>query len=148
VRARLAKKRKAKPRGSSGFYPMLAKKLDAYLATPTSAPVPRAKPRPRSEADLLAAIAAAPDDDAPRMVYADALIERGDPRGEFVALSCKPARTAADDKLIARALREHGKAWLGPLAAVVDKSCEWDRGFLSSCKPCTPRSSASNARIA
>ncbi|MEZ4237102.1 MAG: TIGR02996 domain-containing protein [Myxococcota bacterium] len=30
---------------------------------------------------LLDAVRAAPDDDAPRLVYADRLLERGDPRG-------------------------------------------------------------------
>ncbi|MFT3695597.1 MAG: TIGR02996 domain-containing protein [Kofleriaceae bacterium] len=36
------------------------------------------------EEDLLAAIRANPDDDAPRMLYADALLERGDPRGQYI----------------------------------------------------------------
>jgi uncharacterized protein (TIGR02996 family) len=39
-----------------------------------------------AEAALLAAVRAAPDDDGPKLVYADWLIERGDPRGELVAL--------------------------------------------------------------
>jgi uncharacterized protein (TIGR02996 family) len=34
--------------------------------------------------ELLADIVANPDDDAPRRVYADALLERGDPYGEFI----------------------------------------------------------------
>jgi uncharacterized protein (TIGR02996 family) len=38
------------------------------------------------EADLLATIAADPDDEAPRLVYADWLIARGDRRGELIAL--------------------------------------------------------------
>ena len=40
-----------------------------------------------TEDDLVAAIRAAPDDDAPRMVYADWLQARGDPLGEWIALS-------------------------------------------------------------
>jgi uncharacterized protein (TIGR02996 family) len=36
---------------------------------------------------LLQAICDSPDDDAPRLVYADALQERGNPRGEFIARS-------------------------------------------------------------
>jgi uncharacterized protein (TIGR02996 family) len=32
---------------------------------------------------LLQAVLASPDDDTPRLVYADWLEERGDPRGEF-----------------------------------------------------------------
>ena len=41
-----------------------------------------------TEEELLAAVFAAPDDDAPRRVYADWLLERGDPRGEFIQLQC------------------------------------------------------------
>src|SRR5687768_782664 len=37
---------------------------------------------------LLAAIHANLDDDAPRLVYADALQRAGDPRGEFIAVQC------------------------------------------------------------
>lgn len=38
------------------------------------------------EAQLLAAIAADPDDESPRLVYADWLIARGDRRGELIVL--------------------------------------------------------------
>jgi uncharacterized protein (TIGR02996 family) len=41
-------------------------------------------------------IAAHPDDDAPRLVYADWLEERGDPQGQFIRVQCELARTAAD----------------------------------------------------
>lgn len=44
------------------------------------------------EAALLRACAAAPEDDAPRLVLADGLLERGDPWGELLALSCRLAR--------------------------------------------------------
>lgn len=37
---------------------------------------------------MLAEILAAPDDRAPRLVYADRLIEAGDPRGTFIAQQC------------------------------------------------------------
>lgn len=40
------------------------------------------------EASLLEAIWATPDDDAPRLVYADFLTERGDPRGELIQVEC------------------------------------------------------------
>lgn len=40
---------------------------------------------PGPYADLLADVIAAPDDDAPRLVLADRLMEQGDPRGEFIA---------------------------------------------------------------
>jgi uncharacterized protein (TIGR02996 family) len=41
---------------------------------------------------LLAAVIAAPDDDGPRLVLADYLIQRGDPRGELIVVQCKLAR--------------------------------------------------------
>jgi uncharacterized protein (TIGR02996 family) len=41
----------------------------------------------RSIAELEAAIVAAPDDLALRQVYADALQEQADPRGEHIALA-------------------------------------------------------------
>ena len=46
--------------------------------------------------ELLDAILAAPDDDAPRLVYADWLSERGDPRGEQIAVEIALARAALD----------------------------------------------------
>lgn len=36
--------------------------------------------------ELLAQVLAAPDEDPPRLVYADWLMEQGDPRGEFIAV--------------------------------------------------------------
>jgi uncharacterized protein (TIGR02996 family) len=54
----------------------------------------------------IAAIRAAPDDDAPRLVYADLLAERGDPRGELIALQCR-ASTPAVEKKIAALLARH-----------------------------------------
>jgi uncharacterized protein (TIGR02996 family) len=87
---------------------------------------PPLKPKSKSaqtEEALLAAIYDAPDDDAPRRVFADLLTERGDPRGEFITrqLDGKPA----------------GKidpAWIGPLAPELAKQeLEFRRGFLSGC---------------
>jgi uncharacterized protein (TIGR02996 family) len=42
--------------------------------------------------DFLAAIRSAPDDDTPRRVYADWLVERGDPLGELIQVQCDLAR--------------------------------------------------------
>jgi len=44
------------------------------------------------EAALLAAIVAAPEDDAPRLVYADWLMQRGDPWGELIVAQCELSR--------------------------------------------------------
>jgi uncharacterized protein (TIGR02996 family) len=56
--------------------------------------------------ELLAKIHADPTDDRARLVYADWLLERGDPRGEFIALQLgarrDPARGAAPPQTPAR----------------------------------------------
>lgn len=49
------------------------------------------------EAQFFEAVLAAPDDDAPRLVFADHLTGEGDPRGEFIALQCRLAATPDDD---------------------------------------------------
>ncbi|MCC6524720.1 MAG: TIGR02996 domain-containing protein [Polyangiaceae bacterium] len=74
-----------------------------------------------AEQALLAAIYAAPDDDAARLAYADLLCARGDPRGELVALQLRRARGEAAPRALAREqalLRAHAAEWLGPLARV------------------------------
>ena len=53
---------------------------------------PRARPGELPEAELrafLAAVRSAPDDDAPRLIFADWLEDHGDPRGEMIRLSCE-----------------------------------------------------------
>jgi uncharacterized protein (TIGR02996 family) len=54
---------------------------------------------------FLKAIQEQPEDDGPRLMYADWLEERGDPRGEFIRVQCQP-RT---------------RRWLGRLARL------WER---------------------
>jgi uncharacterized protein (TIGR02996 family) len=48
--------------------------------------------RARDLEALLAEIRAAPEDDAPRLVFADALTEAGDPWGELIVAACELAR--------------------------------------------------------
>ncbi len=85
---------------------------------------------------LLGAIYDAPDDDAPRLVLADALLERGDPRGELIALQLRGDRHS--DKLSTKREKElldtHGKQWLGELAPVVMAGYTFARGFLAECR--------------
>jgi uncharacterized protein (TIGR02996 family) len=50
-----------------------------------------------AEAPLLRAVRAAPDDDAPRLIYADWLEEHGDVRGEYLRLACALASLAEGD---------------------------------------------------
>ena len=74
---------------------------------------------------LLAAIIDNPDDDLPRLAYADWLEENGHPcRAEFVRLQLDLAPLPDDDSrrpgLIERErqlLRKHERTWLGPLRA-------------------------------
>lgn len=82
-------------------------------------------------AALLAAIAARPDDDGPRLVYADALSEQQDPRGEFILLQCQAARLPSEDpkraELAQRAkqlLDQHRAAW-----SPAGLEWQFDRGF-------------------
>jgi uncharacterized protein (TIGR02996 family) len=85
-----------------------------------------------TEAQLVAAVVAAPGDDAPRLVYADWLSERGDPRGELVALQCELARMVPGqrrDDLRSRCgiLERRMTAPLG----VDGARWRWHRGFAS-----------------
>ncbi len=82
--------------------------------------------------DLLAECLANPDDDAPRLVYADALLEADDPRGEFIQLQLRDARgelSELEARRMASLQRKHEKTWLGDLARVT-KLRRWERGFL------------------
>lgn len=82
--------------------------------------------------ELLAAIYAAPHDDGPRHVFADALLERGDARVEFILLQLAKARgDATPEQLVReRALLRDAKrlaAWGLPLSAAGDVT--FARGF-------------------
>src|SRR5437660_10147305 len=77
------------------------------------------------QALLLRAVLAAPDDDAPRLIFADWLEERGDPRGPFIRAQCAlerldpadPARADLEEE--ARSLLErHEAEWAAPLRGV------------------------------
>lgn len=74
-----------------------------------------------AEFELLLKVIAAPDEDEPRLVYADVLQERGDERGEFIPLQCAlarfsarvdPARFTAMRGREGELLSEHGPAWI------------------------------------
>ena len=89
---------------------------------------------------FLRTIIAQPDDDLPRLVYADWLDERDDPaRAEFIRIQCELAHLPDDDAerrpmLEDREhelLAEHEPAWLGS-ELVGLQEWEFQRGFLHS----------------
>jgi uncharacterized protein (TIGR02996 family) len=83
------------------------------------------------------AILAAPDDDAPRLVYADWLDEHGQSeRAEFIRIQCDlarrpkydPGRPALHDRE-RELLKRHETVWTEPVAAVA-RDCRFRRGFI------------------
>jgi uncharacterized protein (TIGR02996 family) len=96
------------------------------------------------EAELLAEITSAPDDDAPRLVYADWLLERGNPRGEFIQVQCslkggirnRGFSTDVDRgapglvRREAELFHKHHKQWLQPVREYV-RGYVWRRGFIA-----------------
>ena len=74
------------------------------------------------EANFLRDILENPGDDTPRLIYADWLDERGDPRGMFIRVQCALARVPDDDPCRAELMRReksllrlHKKTWVEPL---------------------------------
>lgn len=71
---------------------------------------------------FIQAIQTNPSDEIPRLIYADWLDERGDPRGELIRVQCEIARSPENDlkrkQLAQRAdelLEDYGETWLEPL---------------------------------
>lgn len=101
----------------------LGRLLDVRRAAPSpeaAEPAIASKPStPSDERSFVAWIAEAPDDLARRSVYADWLSERGDPRGELMALQLAGAGSEpapAAEKRVAALLKKHQKAWLRSIA--------------------------------
>lgn len=94
--------------------------LEGRLGSPSRA-FEKAAAKRRDQAlekDFLRLVAEEPDDDEPRQVYADWLLEKGDPRGELIALQLREARqrlTLEEQKRVHELLRRHIEDWLGDL---------------------------------
>src|SRR4051794_5593177 len=79
-----------------------------------------------------------PDDDAPRLIYADWLDEHGQPeRAEFIRLQCRLALLPeGDPERPALRVREsellgaHRARWTADLKRLV-RDCRFERGFVS-----------------
>ncbi|MBL8909495.1 MAG: TIGR02996 domain-containing protein [Archangium sp.] len=103
-----------------------------------SAPSAPKKPSAVDDSAMIEAIVAAPNDDTPRLVYADWLTEHQDPRGEFITLQIQRAAGGATKASRAREeaiLADHRRSFLGPLAKCVEMSgLRFDRGFLARAK--------------
>jgi uncharacterized protein (TIGR02996 family) len=91
--------------------------------------------------DFLQTIIASPDDDAPRLVFADWIEEAGDSdRAEFIRLQCEIARISDDDprrkRLITRErelLRQYYVAWQRDLPQLEEVTWGgFDRGFVGA----------------
>jgi uncharacterized protein (TIGR02996 family) len=104
-------------------------------------PLARARASEGDPVALLEEVRRDPDDYELRLVLADALMNIGDPLGEFIVLQ---SRRANNDDVEERSrslsreralLTEHLKTWIGPLASVVQVgSAVFERGFLTKCK--------------
>ncbi len=88
--------------------------------------------------DLMEAVLAEPDSDAPRLVYADALQAKGDPRGELIVVQCELARLGCERTRLARwkaPMSSRDPAWLADVFAIGDpvhraELRETERGLL------------------
>ena len=80
---------------------------------------------------------AQPDDDGERSVLGDWLIERGDPRGELIALQLAP-RTRARLFRERALLERHGRKWYAELATAIHWP-KFERGFIATCMVNVPR---------
>lgn len=100
--------------------------FDAFLCPPPPGP---------DEAALLEAIKADPDDDQIRLVYADWLEERGNPRAEFIRIQCELAGKPVDLSRLPLVQRErellveHGNAWKAALPCGI-RNEPFTRGFV------------------
>jgi uncharacterized protein (TIGR02996 family) len=83
---------------------------------------------------MLAAVSDSPDDDEPRLIYADYLQTRGDPRGELIAVQCALAKQPDADGALRRREAEllgaHARAWRAELG-VATMAAHFARGFIS-----------------
>jgi uncharacterized protein (TIGR02996 family) len=107
--------------------------------------------RKSQEDEFLNAVLASPEDDGPRLAYADWLSNRGDPRGEFIRIQCQLTRMAAaesidvdrnylrptKDKVRLQLDEErfqlwcqYEKEWTEPLRELRCIDCTFQRGFV------------------
>ena len=92
----------------------------------------RAKPFDARATELFLEVCANAADDGPRRVLADYLIERDDPRGEYLSLSLSELDREGRERRDAL-LEEHRWSWLHPLGSVIPRAhARFERGLLVS----------------
>lgn len=92
------------------------------------------------DAAFLANILAHPDDEGPRLIYADYLDDLGDPRGSFIRVQCAlerldPTDPRRDEFFLQEQhlLARHREEWLAPLRGL-GTGFEFRRGFVEEAK--------------
>jgi uncharacterized protein (TIGR02996 family) len=110
---------------------------DRFAVTILDVPAPsEKKPDEPTPEHLLADVLARPEDNTVRLVYADWLMQRGDPRGELISVQCAlpsatPAQRAELEKRERVLLRAHRLEWMRNAKQVATK-CDIERGFVST----------------
>ncbi len=86
--------------------------LERLNGAPAVAPVHDDK---TSEAQLLAAILESPDTNGPREIYADWLIDQGNPFGEFIHAAIAAAADESKTELADALEKKYARDWLAPI---------------------------------
>jgi uncharacterized protein (TIGR02996 family) len=116
--------------------PRFSPESEALLVRIEQLLAPAERPGAARRDALLAAVYAAPFDDAPRAVLADVLTEAGDPRGELIVLQLQRHRGEATRKSLQRErqLLRHGNQWYDGLDADGATDIVLERGFPASAR--------------
>jgi carbon storage regulator CsrA len=115
--------------------PVHREEIWAAIHTATSPPPRRHLPE---ELAFLQTMLESPDDEGIRLIFADWLEDRDDPRGEFIRIQCRLAKLSAHDEgrpgLQQRERElwiEHGEQWRAYLPDVL-RSAPFRRGFVEA----------------
>lgn len=95
---------------------------------------------PASFQPFFDAVYAHPNDNGPRVVLADLLQSRDDPRGRFMALQLQAEPTEAMNREVDQLWARHRNAWLGRLLPFsAPERCAASRGFVSTLALAVPQ---------
>lgn len=120
-----------------------AKKAEGYERVDRPEELSEATSKVEREPALEAAIAASSgNDDAPFLVYADWLQERGDPRGEFIALQTAKQQQSDPSAFMQFKQREQAlrfayeRAWIGEVTFACGHrlKLDWKHGFIENAR--------------